>query len=108
MRMYRKFGKEHSLKRAVLPFAILFCMIAVPISIFFVFWVIESTKPVEFITGVILAATPLAVTFIHVKNIYVFPPVEIDNYFLVINQPFQKRSVFTILSRPQQRIPYPR
>ncbi len=96
--MYKELGKAKNWKRTVVPSIILFGMVSLPVSAFLIYVAVESMELKTFIASILMSAIVFFIPTVHIKNIYVFPPVEIDNNFLVVNQPFQKRAVYTIKS----------
>jgi hypothetical protein len=94
--MYKELGKAKNCKRIIVPSIILFGFFSLPVSAFFIYVAIESMEFKTIVIASIIIFSVFLFSLIHVKNIYTFPPIEIDRYFLVVNQPFQKRTVYTI------------
>lgn len=94
--MYQEFGKIRDWKRIIVPLIVIVIFFSAPFSVFLIYIAVDSNK-----LGVIVAAIVM-VSFIwifplqHLRNLYNFPTLEIDDNFLVVNQIFQKRAVYTL------------
>jgi len=80
----------------VIPSIILLGVFSIPISAF-VIWIAYDSPKIEYlfitpVTVLVLFAFPIR----HLRNLYNFPSIELDNNFMVVNQPFQNRSVYTL------------
>lgn len=94
--MYKKFGKTKDWKRVLGPFIVVICFFSVPISVFLIYIAVESKEVGSFVAAITMSFFVWAFPLQHLRNLYVFPLLEIDDNFVVVNQILQKRAVYTL------------
>ncbi len=94
--MYQEFGKAKNWKRVVLPAIILFSFFSMPISAFLMYIAIEKMQISYLAISLLMSLFVFIFPAIHIRNLYSFPPAEMDENFLVINQPLQNRKAYTL------------
>jgi len=94
--MYRSFGKVRDWKRIVWPSITVVLLLSFPYTAFSIFLMVD-TKDAQIILPLLVVNVMVpAVAYRYLRNLYVFPPIEIDQNFMVVNQPYLKRSVYRL------------
>ncbi len=83
-------------KRVIFPSIVLLGCFSVPISAFVMYVAIEKMQFDYFAISILITFFSFFFPAIHIRNLYSFPPIEIDENFLVVNQPLQNRKVYTL------------
>ena len=94
--MYKEFGKAKDWKRVIFPAILDFGCFSAPISVFVMHIAIERMQFDHLAISVLISFFVFLFSAIHIRNLYNFPPIEIDENFLVVNQPLQNRKVYTL------------
>ncbi len=94
--MYRIFGKTKDRKRIIIPSIILIGFFSTPVSAFLIWVAVSSNDPISYLIALVVTLFVFLFSAAHIKNIYEFPPVQIDENFLIVSRPLQKRVAFTL------------
>jgi len=94
--VYLEFGKAKNWKRLIVPSVLLYGLFAIPVSWVFAYVAIDTMLLKNFVIALVVIIFVFVIPSIHIKNLYLFPPVEMDENFLIVNQPLQKRVAYTL------------
>ena len=94
--MYQEFGKAKDWKRIILPAVVILGCFSVPVSTFIIYVSIQKMEFEHFAISIVVSFFSFLFPVMHLKNLYCFPPIEIDQNFMVVNQPFQNRKAYTL------------
>lgn len=93
--MYREFGKTKSWRRILLP-SIATVGLYLPFSAFIIYIALQKMELNVLLIAFGLVAFSIIFPLRHLRDLYIFPLVAIDQHFIVANQPLQPRRVYTL------------
>ncbi len=94
--MYKEFGKTKNWKRILFPSIFLIGFFSIPTSAFFLYTAMKGISLQSFFFLLFFVICGFFFPLKHLRNLYIFPPIQLDDNFIVVNQPFQNRCVYTL------------
>lgn len=94
--MYKAFGTTKNWRRIVWPFITLAVLLCLPYTAFSIYMMVYSGDIQVVLPLFVANIMVFAIPYRHLRNLYMFPPIEMDHNFMVVNQSFQKRCVYRL------------